>query len=98
MGPLDPHGPWCGAPAAPPSRGACVQMLKRQYEVNIGKTLVGRVNLFLLTTNVNFNCCLLNNTHLLKKTVMKYNISKYNSPKFLDFTRNTPQLNKLCRR
>ena len=22
MGPLDPHGPWCGAPAAPPSRGA----------------------------------------------------------------------------
>ena len=22
MGPLDPHGPRCGAPAAPPSRGA----------------------------------------------------------------------------
>ena len=52
-----------------------VQMLKRQYEVNIGKTLVGRVNSFLSTTNVNFNYCLLNNTHLLKKTVMKYNIS-----------------------
>ena len=54
-----------------------VQMLKRQYEVNNGKTLVGRffVNSFLLTTNVSFNCCLLNNTHLLKKTAMKYNIS-----------------------
>ena len=50
-------------------------MLKKQYEVNIGKTFVGRVNSFLLTTNVSFNCCLLNNTHLLKKTVMKYNIS-----------------------
>ena len=23
MGPLDPHGPRCGAPAAPPSRVAC---------------------------------------------------------------------------
>ena len=22
MGPLDPHGPWCGASAAPPSHGA----------------------------------------------------------------------------
>ena len=29
----------------------------------------------MLTTNGNFNCCLLNNTHLLKKSVMKYNIS-----------------------
>ena len=52
-----------------------VQMLKKQYEVNIGKTLIGRVNSFLLTTYVNFNCCLLNYTNLLKKTVMKYNIS-----------------------
>ena len=33
------------------------------------------MNSFLSTTNVNFNYCLLNNTHLLKKTVMKYNIS-----------------------
>ena len=33
------------------------------------------MNSFLLITNVNFNFCLLNNTHLLKKTVTKYNIS-----------------------
>ena len=32
MGPLDPHGPRCGAPAAPPSRGAC--LIPIDYMIN----------------------------------------------------------------
>ena len=31
MGPLDSDGPWCDAPAAPPSRGAWYQCQKKKF-------------------------------------------------------------------
>ena len=46
MGPLDPHGPRCGAPAAPPSRGAWACLRRSNFCASTDDTICNSTDVF----------------------------------------------------